>query len=808
MANNSLGRVIDKFRSVLRTPNIEYDLTHYRKSITRIEALKEEYSECSHHDLRERFAALKEQARQSGSVVDVAAEAFAIIRETISRQLGLEPFEEQLLAGLAMLDGKIVDMKTGEGKTLSALFPICTAALLGKGVQVLTFNDYLARRDASWAAPVFESLALSSAFIAEGFTTDERRAAYRADICYLTAKEFGFDYLRDGIRQSTVAQVQRKFDFVLVDEADSILIDEARSPLVIADATGSGEHHLEHIDETVRALDPVEHLAIERHSRNISFTGSGIDWLEQRLGCKNLYADENQALITQLHYAAHAQHLLMRNRDYIVVGGQVKLVDEFTGRSAELRRWPDGLHDAVQAKEKISSIESARVMNSISFHDLFRLVPTVAGMTGTALESAAEFHRFFGLGVTAIPTHKRSRRVDLDDRVFATLEQKNAAILAAIGRAYGQRRPVLVGTSSVYESARMAHALQEKGIPFRVLNALNDSEEAQIISEAGRPGAVTLSTNMAGRGTDIVLGGNILAEKKTVEALGGLYVIGTNRHESERIDNQLRGRAGRQGDVGSSEFFISLEDPLFEKFGFRELVQDRIPTLPDSIGEDGEIVSVPLRILVIHLQKVIDGENLEIKKTLVKYSQVKERQRRHIREQRDELFDDPQGSVSIFRQLCPEKFLEVSSKLTTLDLERTARSILLHCVDKAWTDQQADLGDLQSCISLRALGGRAPHQEFQREADQWFIEHLHSIHSNAESLFDALQINNGQSNLVDLGLHRPSSTWTYQINDEMFGDMRDAMIRQPGLAAGLAMYGGPLLLLFLWFNRRSGGGRS
>lgn len=798
----NIKNIVRRTVNFLRNRKAEYELTAYKKTLSQILSLESVYSEKSDRELEKCFNELKKRAQSADDLSDLVVESFSIVRETIRRQLDLDPFEEQMLAGLAMLDKKIVDMKTGEGKTLAALFPICTASLLGKGVQVLTFNDYLAQRDAIWAANVFTSLGLSCGFIQQGSSSEQRSQVYGADICYLTAKEFGFDYLRDGNCRKSKQKVQREFHFVLIDEADSILIDEARSPLIIADGMVGGNEELTHIVDIVRTLDPDIHLVFDEHKRNVSLSEDGINLFENRLKVRNLYDQHDSHLITKIQYAAEAQYLLSRDIDYIVIDNQIKLVDEFTGRSAEKRRWPDGLHDAVEAKENIAPRENAAMIDSVSLHDLFKLVPQITGMTGTAVYSAEEFRQFYGLNVAVIPVHKACQRIDLDDRVFSTLRQKNNAVVKDISAKHASGRPVLVGTSSISESSHIATLLDEMNVPCRLLNALNDDQEAIIVKAAGHLGAVTISTNMAGRGTDIVLGGGDPHEKKKVEELGGLYVIGTNRHESERIDNQLRGRAGRQGDIGSSRFFISLDDPLFEKFGFRGLIEDRLPFISKITDDQGEINSTPLKQLVIHLQKVIDGENLEIKKTLSKYSGFKEKQRLHMRTQRDEILFEPNFSEAYFHSHCQSKFLEIKHLLTSDSLGAVSRAIMLSCLDKAWAGQLADLADLQSCISLRAMGGRQPFLEFRREANQWFIEHLQSVEENAKAIFESLEVENGRANLDELGVLAPSSTWTYQINDEMFNDMRDALIRQPGLAAGLALYGGPLFLLALWFNSR------
>jgi len=796
---------ISKFSRIVRwlkDEKTEYDLSAYRDTLIAIDELDQRFGQNTDTELRDLFQSLQDQASATNEVGSSTVISFAIVRETIRRQLDLDPFDEQLLAGLAMLSGKIVDMKTGEGKTLAAIFPICAAALLGKGVQVLTFNDYLARRDAEWAGVVFTKLGLSSAFIQQNMSPDQRRQSYDCDICYLTAKEFGFDYLRDGLCQEKSQRVQRDFNFVLIDEADSILIDEARSPLIIASSSDDDSIDLTHIAKIIRMLEPEKHLSFDEYKRNISFSDEGIELLEKRLHCQNLYDRGNNELITQLQYAAHAQYLLHRDTDYIVADDQIKLVDEFTGRSAVKRRWPDGLHDAVEAKESIISKRKASMLGSISLQELCKLVPIVAGMTGTALASAQEFERFYKLITVVIPTHKPCVRQDLDDRIFVSIGEKHRAILEEVRRLHAEGRPVLVGTSSVAESSTLADKLRALNIPCRLLNALDDTEEAEIVSQAGGLGAVTISTNMAGRGTDIVLGAGNKSKRKRVEALGGLYVIGTNRHESERIDFQLRGRAGRQGDPGTTSFFISLDDPLYGKYQLHTLLDVKWLASSQTEKGSGEIESYSLTKLLSHLQRVIDGENLEIKKTLAKYSTLIEKQRLHIRLQRDTLLQDPESSLRFFESMCTPQLTRLSRVLDGDTLQSLCMGILLFCMDRNWRGHLADLADLQSCISLRTMGGRPPFLEFQKEANGWYFEQLRDIEERAIAWLDSLRIENGRVDLGQLEIGSPSSTWTYQINDVMFDDLRDALIIQPSLAVGIFLYVGPLMLLPYWFKRR------
>ena len=487
----------------------------------------------------------------------------------------MRPFDVQVLAAIAMHQGKLAEMQTGEGKTLAAVLPAYLNALTGQGVHVLTFNDYLARRDAQWMGPLYRFLGLTVGAVQQGMSPADRRRAYACDVTYVTAKEAGFDYLRDHLCMAPEDLVHRPFHYAIVDEADSILIDEARVPLVIAGSVEARRVDPYQAAELVRSLDARRDFETDEFARNVHFTDSGLDRLESQLRCGDLHAAENLDLLTELSMALHAQVLLRREVDYIVRDGQIELVDEFTGRVAENRRWPDGLQAAVEAKEGVPLRPQGTIRGSITLQHFLRLYPKVCGMTATAQAAAAEFEEFYELAVVVIPPNRPCVRVDAEDTVFTHKEAKYAVLVAEIAAARGRGQPVLVGTASVGESEHLAARLAKAGIECRVLNARNDEQEAAIVAQAAMAGAVTISTNMAGRGTDIKLGGDPPDEREPVVARGGLYVIGTNRHESRRIDDQLRGRAGRQGDPGQSRFFISLEDDLMERYGIGDLLPQR-----------------------------------------------------------------------------------------------------------------------------------------------------------------------------------------------------------------------------------------
>ena len=545
----------------------------------------------------------------------------------------LRPFDVQVLAGVAMHQGKLAQMNTGEGKTLAAVFPAYLNALTGKGVHIHTFNDYLARRDASWMGPIYNYLGLQASCIQEGMSPEERKKAYAADVTYTTAKEAGFDTLRDQLCYTVEGLVHRDFNFAVVDEADSILIDEARVPLVIAGSTTRPKADLEQLTQMVKSFKEGIDYETDEGKRNIFLTDGGHQRIERILGCGSLHAPENLDLLTRVNQALHAEFLIHRDVDYIVREGKVKIVDEFTGRVVKDRHWPDGLQAAVEAKEKIQQGAGGSILGSITLQHFLALYPKICGMTATAQPAAGEFFRFYGLKVVVIPPHRDCIRIDHPDLIFTHKASKHRALVAEIESNYNQQRPVLVGTASVEESEELVLELKKAGISFQVLNAKNDELEAEIISNAGSPGAVTISTNMAGRGTDIKLGGDREQERDKVVALGGLYVIGTNRHESLRIDNQLRGRAGRQGDPGSSRFFISLEDNLIERYGIKHLFPKKYRTLQQNAPIESPVVSRE----IVRGQRIIEGQNFDIRKTLWNYSILIEKHRKLLQDsaQRD-----------------------------------------------------------------------------------------------------------------------------------------------------------------------------
>jgi preprotein translocase subunit SecA len=622
---------------------------------------------------REELSGLTDDQLRSVARTDVV-ETFALVAVVAERVLGLRMFDVQILGALGLVRGHVVEMQTGEGKTLAAVPAVVWLARSGRGVHVLTANDYLARRDATWVGGIYEWFGLSVAHISQSMLAAERRAAYLCDITYATANEVGFDYLRDGLAMSVDETVQRPFAFAVIDEADSILIDEARIPLVIAGGTPDDPALAYRIDSVAIHLRPYSHYHVDEFARNVRLTDSGIFQIEKALGCGSLFDEGNLRILTAVQDALHAHALLRRDVDYVVKDGAVELVDEFKGRIAQNRRWPAGLQSAIEAREHVALKTPGRILGSITVQSLAGMYERICGMTGTAATQADEFRKVYKLPVTVIPTNRPMIRQDLPDILYADKRAKNRALEEEIHRVHETGRPILVGTASVEDSESLSRRLQAAGIPHSVLNARNDEVEAQIIARAGVLGAVTISTNMAGRGTDIVLG-------EKVAELGGLYVVGTTRHEARRIDNQLRGRAGRQGDPGSSRFFISLEDELLVRFG---------------VAGNPDIESV---------QRTAESQNLEIRQTLWKYESVIEYHRQEVHALRREML-------------------------------LAGRSIELAVIDDLWADYLANIAELRGGIHWVSWGGRDPLHSFLTGAQEIYADFKARLD---EEIADALE---------------------------------------------------------------------
>jgi preprotein translocase subunit SecA len=791
---------LDRYLKRLNGCTIEYDLQQYQGVLENIKTLLPEFTSKTDGHLKDASLALINKARAGAPPDDLLAESFALAAETMRRVLRQHPFDEQIIGGIVMHRAKLAEMQTGEGKTLTAVFPAYLNALAGRGVHVLTFNDYLARRDAEWMGPVFEFLGLSLGFIQEGMSTAERKKAYGADITYCTAKEAGFDFLRDSLCYDAQNIVLREFNFAIIDEADSILIDEARVPLIIAgnqDVFGDKEAKDKKLNDMaglVRRLEEKKDWEFDEYVRNINLTDAGTKQAERLLSCGNLYDEENFEQLAMLSYALHAEYLLHKDEDYIVRSGKVELVDEFTGRVADKRRWPDGLQAAVEAKEGLSVQSKGVVLNSITLQHFIQLYPKLSGMTATAQRAEEEFRNFYNLRVVVVPPHKPCVRKDHHDVVFRTKQQKHGALLREIVVAHSSNRPVLVGTRTVEESAALADALQKQGVACEVLNAKRDEFEAQIIAQAGRPGAITISTNMAGRGTDIRLGGSDETGKKQVAGLGGLYVIGTNKHESQRIDNQLRGRAGRQGDPGSSRFFISLEDDLFVKFRLREL----LPARYTGGSQDDPIDNPVVRNEINRLQRIIEGQNWEIKMTLFRYSVLVEQQRKMFFQNRRNILTGT-WAQDFFRKRSPERFELLCNKIgkEMLNAECTALALFHH--DRHWSRYLAEISELREGIHLRKIGGQDPLYEFQKLSIHIFDIMQKHIETDMMNAFDAVA--DSAAGAATSGIKAPSATWTYLINYNPNDPMLEIQLKgNIGLSAWAGLLW-PLTALYFLFRR-------
>lgn len=746
----------------LRGVPIEWDLQPYKKLLSRIN--RYDLDKASDAELKKMSGRLIQQARKGTRLEHFLIEAYALVRETAVRTIGLRPYNVQVMAGIIIHQGKLAEMNTGEGKTLVAVFPAYLNALTGKGVHVLTFNDYLARRDAAWMGPVYEFLGLSVGCIQEGMSPSEREKAYASDITYSTAKEAGFDFLRDHLCYSEEDLVHRDFHFAIVDEADSILIDEARIPLVIAGSTEKPEADPSHLAQIAKGLKQGIDFETDEGKRNIYLTNSGLRRIENTLGCTNLHASDNLDLLTKVNQALHAEFLLQRDIDYIVRRGKIEIVDEFTGRVVEDRHWPDGLQAAVEAKEKLRLGSGGSILGSITLQHFLQLYPKISGMTATARPAAEELYQFYNLKVVVVPPNSPSIRKDEPDVVFTHKQAKREALIEEIKRYYGIQRPVLVGTASVEESEELASALKEADIFCQVLNAKNDELEAKIVTQAGKPGAVTISTNMAGRGTDIKLGGDKEQERDKVVKLGGLYVIGTNRHESLRIDHQLRGRAGRQGDPGSSRFFISLEDNLIKRYGIKNLLPKKYHALNQEIPIENPLV----RGEIARGQRIIEGQNFEIRKTLWKYSILVEKQRRLIQGKRQEILCDGSHSGS-FEEMAPKRYVKLESLLGRVRIQKIEKIITLFQIDRCWAKHLAMIADVREGIHLESVGGKSPIGEFLKIVNKEFLRLEEKIDEAVLQTFQSLPVSDKRIDLGKVGIRGPSSTWTYLITDNQFG---------------------------------------
>ncbi len=745
-----------------------------KQIIARIAAFEPAMQELADADFPVRIEDYKQRVASGEVSLDaLLPEVFALVREASVRVLGMRHFDVQLVGAIVLHSGKIAEMKTGEGKTLMATLTVVLNALSGKGVHVVTVNDYLAKRDAAWMGKLYNFLGLTVGVIVHGLDDLERQAAYAADITYGTNNEFGFDYLRDNMKFYQSQLVQRGHNFAIVDEVDSILIDEARTPLIISGAADDSTDMYRKIDMVVTRLSPTEHYTIDEKAKTAMLTDVGIAYCEELLGIDNLFDPQN---ITAQHHVLQslkARNVFRRDVDYLVDNDQVVIVDEFTGRPMPGRRFSDGLHQALEAKERVKVQAENQTLASITFQNYFRLYTKLSGMTGTADTEAVEFQEIYRLEVISIPTHRPMVRKDMPDVIYRTKQEKYDAIVMQIQELHNVGQPVLVGTISIETSELLAAKLRAAGVPHNVLNAKHHEHEATIIAEAGHRAQVTIATNMAGRGTDIVLG-------EGVRELGGLFILGTERHESRRIDNQLRGRSGRQGDPGRSRFFLSLEDDLMRLFG-----SDRISKLMATLGlKDGESIEHGMISRAIeNAQKRVEGHNFEIRKTLLDYDNVMNQQReviyslrREAIQQEDvestihEFMDDALGDiyapyVAARGTLVPEQQEAVQLRLqeifnisriwteerlptpeearagvlAMLDTVKVSaedhytdilRYFLLEELDRCWKEHLLNMDHLRDGIGLRGYGQRDPKQEYKREGFSLFQNMIYRIHEN------------------------------------------------------------------------------
>ena len=771
---------------------VEFDVRAYDEPLAEINRLEDEVRTLTDAQLGARARGLREEA-VAGGREHARAFVFALVRETSRRVLGLRPYDVQVMAAIALDAETIVEMQTGEGKTLAATMPAALNGLTGQGVHVLTFNDYLARRDAEWMGPIYRMLGLSVAFVAQGMTADERRRAYLADVTYVTATEAGFDHLRDLLARDVRDLVHRPFHFALVDEADSLLIDEARVPLVIAGSVGREISSAPRLAALVAGFAPGVDFDLDEYGRDVELTEAGCERVEQALGCGRLHDAENYVLLTELNCALHARALLRRDVDYLVRDGRIDIVDDFTGRVVPDRHWPDGLQAALEAKEGIERRPDGQILGSMTLQHFLRGYPRLCGMTGTAQDAAAELRELYGLDVIVIPTHRPMIRVDRPDVVFIDRDGKEKALVDEICRVHATARPVLVGTLTVVESERLARRLRSTGVACEVLNASHDGDEARIVARAGAPGAVTISTNMAGRGTDIRLGGEDEADRERVAALGGLYVIGTNRHESRRIDLQLRGRAGRQGDPGESRFFVSLEDDLLVRFGIGALIAGRYVAGAREEPIDNPVV----RREIARTQRIMEGQNVEIRKTLYRYASVVEDQRQLVMARRQALLHGDE--VSDVWSRAPDRRGALVAATGEDAVRRAERAVMLGHIDRAWRDHLSYCAELREGIHLVTLGGHDPLTRFTTEAMQTVRGMEDAIDSGVLDALDHVRVRAGEVDLDAIGIKGPSSTWTYLVNDDPFRNQIGLMLTGPGRTT-IAIYAAVVLspLLLLW----------
>jgi preprotein translocase subunit SecA len=736
-------------KSGIRLPAFGQPSFPYAESIAKINRV----SFCNLNDDELKHEAERIRGRKTEGEEEWIA-AFALVKEVIFRLIGLRLFDTQLAAAVSMRNGRVAELPTGEGKTLSAVLLAAVWALSGRNVHVLVFNDYLAKRDSLFAEPVFTFLGLRSGCIRQTMLPAERRAVYAGNIVYASAKEVGFDFLRDFLSTEQGERLPIRQDCAIVDEADSIMIDEARIPLVLAGDSPEEMLSASFIARTVDRL-PTADVVVNRPANQVYLNDDGIQWMETELRLQNLYAPENINLLSMVNAALQACYLLARDKDYLVREHSVKIIDEFTGRISENRRYPDILHAAVEAREKLNTGTASMVYNTIAMQDFLLRYQTLCGMTGTAKTSAEEIGLVYGLPVDVIPPHQPCRRVDHEDVLLETNAAKLNLVVEEIRRAHGKGQPVLVGTQSVRESELVSGLLRKAEIPHRVLNARNDEAEAGLIARAGEPGRVTISTNMAGRGVDIRLGGEREQQKETVLAAGGLYVIGTGMNRSIRIDNQLRGRAGRQGDVGESRFFISLEDPLMVQYGLER---------EHKKAADGLVTDRRMRRAVRRVQKYAEGEDAEARYMLSRYSYLQEEQRRVITELRDAVLNG-EKRLSGISGSDPEYYGRLTAQAGEQGVAKAEKQLALYYINLHWAQYLESMEYVRDGIHLVVIGGKSPVNEYHRTAIAAFDEMMRDIVDDVAAGMRRFRITSSGIDMESGGLKGATATWTYLIDD-------------------------------------------
>jgi preprotein translocase subunit SecA len=764
----AMTKFTSRFRRLLQRPG-SIDLGPYERLTTLVGEAEESVQSLTDAELTE---AVTEMRKPDGLDEDDLIEFLALAREAGRRAIGERAFDGQIVGALALLRGRVVEMATGEGKTLAGAFAAAGYAIGGRRVQVMAVNDYLAHRDAEWMFPIYELLGVSVSAVGQASTPEERREAYQADVCYAPVSELGFDVLRDRLVTDVADRVTVKPDVALVDEADSVLIDEARVPLVLAGATSSEELD-DDVVQLVRTLRAGIDYEIDGDGRTVALTDAGTDAVEEHLGGINLYEDENLERLTQVNVALHAEVLLRKDVDYLVRDGKVSLINNNRGRIAKLQRWPDGLQAAVEAKEAVPVSDSGEVLDSITVQALVSSYPTVCGMTGTAVVVGEQLQEFYNVEVAVVPPNKPNIRIDEPDRLYLTVEQKNKALVEHIAEVHETGRPILIGTHSVEESEQLSDLLEDAHVSHVVLNAKNDAEEAGIVAEAGVPETVTVSTQMAGRGTDIRLGGRDGSnDKERAAELGGLYVIGTGLHASRRLDDQLRGRAGRQGDPGGSLFFASLADELVTRYS----VTSGLRPQPDK---DGRLTDRKAIGMLEHAQRVADGANHELHRTTWSYHRLTGQQRDILLDTREKVLTEGLAADELAER-CKERYDELVEEVGEDTVKEAARMIALHHLDRRWTDHLAYLADLREGIHLRSLAGGIVHlkpiDEFNKSAIASFDTLIADAWKDAAESFNEAEIGPDGLDEVASGVPRPTATWTYLVNDNPFGTEADRIL--------------------------------